>query len=161
MTSAAWDVLAEQRLTEKIWNCCLTEVSGERTEYYWDRLEQAWFALLLNAALIHVWVHLDNAVLRVGPRLVCRQSMMFGWVFWGCCSSIWHALQQHILRFSEFIWILKWDYWKENSLKNIIETSGKRLLDEKRATSIMTMDFTAAQLITSDYDRSHRYFPKS
>ena len=160
-TCAAWYVLAEQRLTEKIRNYCLIDVSGERKEYYWGWLEQSCFALpFLNAALIHVQARLDNAVLRVGLRLVRRCSMMIGWVFWGCCSSIWHAPQQHILSFSEFIGILRWDYWKENSHKNITETSGKRLLDEKRATSLMAMDFTAAQLITSDYDMSHKYFPK-
>lgn len=160
-TSAAWYVLAEQRLTETIWNCCLIDGSGERRDYYWYSFEQSWSALpFLNAALIHVQVHLDNVLLRVGLRLVCKQNMMIGWVFWGCCSSIWHAPQQHILSFSEFIWILKWHYWKENAHKNITETSGKRLLDERRATSLMTMDFTATQLITSDYDMSHKYFPK-
>lgn len=150
MTSAAWYVLAEQMLAEKIWNSCLIDVSGERWDYYWDWLEHSWSALpFLNAALIHVWVCLDNAVLRVSPRLVYKHSMMVGWVFWGRCSSVWHAPQQHTLSFFEFIWILKGDYWTENSHKNITETSGKRLLDEKRATSLMTMDFTAAQLRTS------------
>lgn len=161
ITLAAWYVLAEERLAEKIWNCCLIDVSGERREYYWDWLEQSRSALpFLNAALIHVRVRLDNAVPRVGLRLVYRHSIMIDWGFLGCCSSIWHAPQQHILSFSKFIGILKWDYWKENSHKKHYRNIWKETARWEKATSLMTMDFTAAQLITSDYDMSHKYFPK-
>lgn len=109
-------LLSQQRLTENMRSCCLIDICREGREYSWDWLEQSFPALqFLNAILIHVCVYLDDAV---GPRLVCRHSMMVYWVLWGHMEFLNQTIEKKVYR-------------------KISESSGKEPLNEERAVSLM------------------------